>query len=499
MNPPPLPEMDRRFQAYAGSFLDSIHKMFREELEQRFRAENLARDFLSTQLQVDEQRGVEKALRELRSDFTTHLGSTSAAPMAEQIAEELTERLNAPEFTATRVPDTALMAELQQITTKLSSIRLQLMSLATVPPATPQEGPDAFENVVTARLEELIATRIHHMREEIRIRLEESVREEMIGNLRDEISSDEKHPLWETALRSVIEDPPDSLWNCTIDILEMEARKDVDHELWTRLVNRLALRSDVRREAERWARDEAMERMKREVREDPDHPLKLKAIAELKRSPEILKTIRQAVRHELISEVREQLKAELRPSVHAELESELRLALLFNKKGEIDGSVSSAVRRNIQEGMSNLREAVKDEIWETVVTTYFEALAAAEELDEDRWGEFLELATELVDDRLRPALQTKRRRLRKPDGFFRAIQPTTCDRTGDPIGVGDYYLVFRGTRIGLPILREEAEELVEQTKNDHWEGFSAEDGAKEPPWDGFPWEGEGPDQPERSS
>ena len=409
--------------------------------------------------------------------------------------DKVTESAEAQDPSLTVVTNNALMAELQQITTKLSGMRVHLMSQATITPVPPEGSHHDLEGIVTARLEDLIATRIHHMREEIRIRLEESVREEMLENLRNEISSDEKHPLWETALRSVVEDPPDSLWSNSLDILELEARKDVDHELWTRLVNRLALRSDVRRQAERWARDEAMGRITREVCEDSNHPLKLKAIADLKRSPEILETIRQILRQELSSEVREQLRKELRPSVHADLESELRLPLLFNKQGEIDGSASSVVRRNIQAGMADLREAVKDEIWETVVTAYCEAFAAAEEMDEDRWGEFLELASELVDDRLRPVVQTKRRHLQEPDGFFRAVQPTTCDRTGEPIGTGDYYIVFRGMRIGLPILREEAEELVEQTKNDNWEGFQAHNGAKEPPWNGFPWEGEGPDPP----
>jgi hypothetical protein len=418
---------------------------------------------------------------------------TSLEEITEAVRGCLNEQGSAPNQVSVQID--AVAGELRQITTMLSTLRREIADLKQAKSAAPEYDPKEFERVVTAELQTLIQASLGCLQDEMKEDLEESVRVEMVEALRGEIEADQNHPLREAALKSIIRNPSTDVWNDAVSAIERQALQDDAHDLWDSLVDRLSKIFDFRQEAARRAEDAARIASKREMEADPNHRLRLQVIEELKRKPETLAKVREALRHELTPELKKELKMELRTTVHEELESELRLPLLFNRRGEVDGSVSSTVRRNLLAGMEDLREAVKDEIWETVVKAYYEGIGATEEMDEDQWNAFLKAARELVDDRLKPKHRIKRRRLRKPDGFFRAIEPTVCDRTGDTIAIGDYYLVFRGTTIGLPISEEEAEELVEETEKDEWSAFDTDPDHVEPPWDGFPWDGDGPEQP----
>ena len=359
------------------------------------------------------------------------------------------------------------------------------------------------ENVRASMMQELrvgISNDVDHPAHQMALQLlianpTDEIRNRVVDQLEAYARTDDAHKFWSDLIGRMIANPTDEIRNRVVDQLEACAMADDAHELWSDLIGRLAANDDFRAQAEQRALDVACSKLRSEIDSDTEHPLKQQAVERLTNNPAIRDQTVVLMRQELLPGIKFKVKAELRETLRAELEHELRLPILYNRDGEIEDSVSSVVRRQLEAAVNVLREDVLNEVWKFTVKAICEGLAATDLLEPESWRSYVKLASELIDDRIAPLHKTPRRKLKTPDGFYRAIESVVCHRTQETIETGEYYLVFRGRIIGLPLTEDGANRLVQQTEDDESYNEDAEVGAVDFPWSGLPWNGDGPAYP----
>jgi hypothetical protein len=337
----------------------------------------------------------------------------------------------------------------------------------------------AFRERVITEINQLVAIRIETLREEmtvaIRAELEPGIREEITARVRSER---EQRLAQEVELEKV------RLTRAFREGLLLEHVRSRDIDAVRSLVAR-QLKPEVEAGLKTTLRDEAFNRLLTELRDgvEQQHAARLTSELRSKLESEMVPQVRAELSRKLELGIRNELIAKLTPRVEAQLAQQLRMPLLISM-GAIDATVAGVLRKNMSGMSAELRELILDEIWAKVTGAILGAFAAASELKEEEWESYLEKARELIDDRIQGTFRAKRRKLRDPDGFYRAIEDRVCSRTGEAILPGDYYLVIRGRPIGLPLVESLAEELVE----DQGEGDADTDADEiEPPYDGVPW------------
>ena len=216
---------------------------------------------------------------------------------------------------------------------------------------------------------------------------------------------------------------------------------------------------------------------------------------------------RQALRQTMMAQVRAELQDQMRPEIEEQLTRELSIPLLIDASGQIDASVAAAIQRHLEVCKEQIRAQAVQEDWHQASTAIVEAFAAASTLDDDSLDDAMIAAMDAhetamlaaykayenasveiaPEDGVRKAVEAALTSLgftshcwrehwewycsrakalinrrffqisapsetpRPMDGFYRAIQSYTCDRTGRQIEPGDYYLVFGEMRISLPM------------------------------------------------
>jgi hypothetical protein len=359
----------------------------------------------------------------------------------------------------------------------------------------------------------------------------------LLEELRNEILADEDHPIRiraEQDLRGeakaqVMRELGPEIREQLLQELRKEVQSDENHPI--RRQAELDLSSDKYFHEQLAA--SLAEKLHAQARDNVEHPINQMVATQLRSDPKFREIVASRLKSELALTVRKELRESLAPEVREALETQMLTPVLLNLNGEIEGSVAGILRRNMSACVDDLRETILDEIWQLVTTAMLESLGAAmlpfnseghplselalqaaievykprgdearERLSsavtaavnmvhpglfdkgEDPWIRFARIAQEVIDDRLIPSSFHQSRNLGIPDGFFRAVKTHRCHATKELIQPGDFYVVVRGRRIGLPLTGRIAEKLVEDTAANE---LLKDDTAIPPPWDGFPF------------
>jgi hypothetical protein len=228
---------------------------------------------------------------------------------------------------------------------------------------------------------------------------------------------------------------------------------------------------------------------------------------------------RQAMERSMMAQVRAELREKLRPEIEEQLTQELRMPLIMNASGQIEESVATAIQRHIDVCKEEIRAQTLQEVWQQASAAIVEASGAASTLDDDSLDDAMIAAMDAYETAMLPTLKPFKNGaaeiepeegVRKAveaalkslgfkshcwskhwewhcwrvkaligqqffqtsassesvcplDGFYRAIQSYTCDRTGREIVSGDCYLVFGGLRIALPMIADPAMEWRQES------------------------------------
>ena len=333
----------------------------------------------------------------------------------------------------------------------------------------------------------LVATRIETLRSElaisIRTELEPGIQAAIANKLRDEIREelDAKTEAERKRLLGIFREGLILQY-----VTEYEAENIRSRAVQT-------MRPEVEMELRKELRDEVFRSLLTELRQNIEEHHTAPLISELRSrlKSELMPLVHAELSVELKMGVRNELIVMLTPGVEAKLTQQLRMPLLLSKDGTMDSTVAGVLRQNMLGMSAELREQILDEIWESVSSAMVGGVAAVAEFDEEDWDHYLTKARDLIDDRIQGSFRPKRRHLAQPDGFYRAVNTGKCSRTGDAIDPGDYFLVFHGNTVALPLMAAHAKELVEETVS----GTISELPGTEvpPPWDGLPWEAESED------
>jgi hypothetical protein len=215
----------------------------------------------------------------------------------------------------------------------------------------------------------------------------------------------------------------------------------------------------------------------------------------------------QAVEEKLTPQVQDELRQKLKPEVEAQLARELSLPVVQNVSGRNKASIAAVIQQHLETCKDQLHEQVIQKIWLQLSSAIVEAFGAASTLDDDslddamiaaldahetvmlgtfdpredasvginsedgvrkaveaaltslgfmsncgreHWQWYCSRAKAFIDKRVFQSSDSSES-MNPIDGFYRAIQSYTCDRTGRQIEPGDFYLVFGGLRIALPM------------------------------------------------
>ena len=321
-----------------------------------------------------------------------------------------------------------------------------------------------------------------------------------------------------------------------------EIKEDENHPIFLKVLAKLTEEKSIRKIASDQATENIQRKLKIEISNDVHHPIRKLIIEQIRGDSSIQRKIENEIKMEtsnlLRKELRKELRNELEPKVRDQLEREMLMPILVNLEGNIEGTVASVLRRNLTECVDGLRESIKDEVWKITVQSIAEAMAASitppdydeedhlsDRIDQalelamkvyepksaaarhrfanalttvlrsleigptesqtDKWARYQMKACEIIDDRLLPSKYAVQRDLQIPDGFFRAVKANQCDLTRSTIQPGDYFVAFRGIRIGLPIAQNTADGLVEKTQQNGWDHPNE---SIEAPWRGLPFQ-----------
>lgn len=265
----------------------------------------------------------------------------------------------------------------------------------------------------------------------------------------------------------------------------------------------------LRRELRDQIRSEETDKLRQEIRR------------EVLSDPELLSRAQQLLGESVKEQVKARLLEQLKPQVREQLIREMSQPVLVNESGQNEASVAAAIQRHLNRCKSQIRQQELQAMWQRVSTAIVEAFGAAGALDDDSLDDAMQAAhdayevainaaEEAYDDsavgvdpheRVRLAVEAALTSLGfgshlwgehwkwfcarakaliarqtfsdspssetppPPDGFYRAIQSYTCDRTGRGIEPGECYLVFGGLRIALPLTADAARQLILENPN----------------------------------
>jgi hypothetical protein len=416
----------------------------------------------------------------------------------------------------------ALAEELQQLTANT-----RVYTAAGIDQAMAQTRAAAINlplelaDRVAAKLDELATARIENLRQVLSNQIEPEIRRDLLEKIKPEIAEHLK--VQKQHLETAAEE------HILLQYLVEKSGTEVEsfyEQLPLRL--RIEIKTAIREKLTPSVKEEIKTEIREQLREEEIPAIQQLLRYELANDPTFVAEVRGILKRDLTPEVRESLRLELRSSVESRLRQELNLPVFISQHAQNEGTIGMIIQRHIAECDETIRQGVYEETWKTVTTAILEALGATLPLsDEDdeipleearralgdldletslkldrildtvlssskfgnpltksRWERYLFKAKMLIDDRLYQIPAVGRANLQPPSGFFRALNKYTCDRSGEQILPGNYYMVLHGKHIAIPVKADIAKELSEVGNSEENKG---EKGEIVPPWSGLPF------------
>lgn len=414
----------------------------------------------------------------LREELTSKVRAEIECEMRESAQRELGAELRQKADAATSQVGNVFAVQMTAIDETLQ--RIALNAKTSFESIFDSSGQAALRDRVMTSLNQLVATRIESLRENMK----DSLRSELEPTIREEITAQallEK----DKALAREVEVEKDRLTKAFREGLILEHVRTQEIDAMRAHVTR-QMSPEVEADLKASLRDGAINQLRIELRDHFEKSETGRLTSELRSKLEA--ELAPQIRLELISKfewsIRKELLEKFAPEVEARLAKELRIPLLLAMDGSIEATIGGVLKQNLAAMRDDLRELVLDEIWEKVTGAILGAYAAVADFKEPEWRRYLQRARELIDDRILGSFPSKRRKLAYPDGFYRAVEKLVCTRTKEAILPGDYFLVFRGHPIGLPLSERVAWDL---SKNGNAEDEESDLDLIEPPYDGLPW------------